>query len=478
MWLNKLQSKISFFCLLFCLFCVGLFAQLTTNSPYSRFGLGELNNRGFASNIALGNVSAAFANDTLAPIFINTGNPASFSTLRITAFEAGVNASFNEFANSTAKTNSTNLGLNYLSLGFPLGKKAGACASFQPYSQVGYSISNSKETENIGNVKELYEGDGGLNRLSAGLGVRPFEGALKRYLRSQIYRSNRDSGNYKLIKQKRFWKRFAESWSIGASGSYLFGNIEHNSKLYFPTSSGVYNTKVNRQTYLSDFTGLAGTQFSFTIDSLGKRNLKQDVKITFGYTYSLGNTISADYSLIATRFVSASFGREITRDTVLYLSEASGKITLPVFHTLGMCIKKGDVLSFFAEAEIQQWSKYSFLSETNSFKDAIRLSTGIQILPKRMAVGNLAYFKKIHYRAGFKYLSGYLNINNQRIDDRAITLGLGLPVGKFKMLTIVNVSAELGRVGDIGNNLIQHNYARITLGFTFNDRWFIKTKYD
>lgn len=453
-------------------------AQLTTNSPYSRFGLGELTNNGFASNMAMGNVSAAFSNDTLAPLFINTGNPASFSTLRITSFEAGLRSAFNEFATSSAKTQSTNLGLNYLALGFPIGKKAGACVSFQPWSQVGYSVSNNKEIANIGEVKELYEGDGGLNKLSAGLGIRPFEGAMKRFLRSSKWKTARDSGNFIEIRKKKFQKRLAESWSIGANASYLFGTIENTSKLYFPAGSGIYNTKVYQQTFVRDFTATVGTQFTLTVDSLRKRDLKRDVRIVFGYAHTLGNSVSAEYSNIATRFVMASFNREITRDTIQFVSDADGKIQLPAFHTFGICIKKGDVLSVFAEGEIQQWSRFKFLSETGLFNDALRISAGVQWLPKRMAVGDWAYFKKIHYRAGFRYQNGYLNVNNNRIDDKAVSFGLGLPVGKFKMLTVVNLSAEVGQLGVTGNSLVQQKYIRVTAGFTFNDRWFIKTKYD
>ena len=45
-------------------------------------------------------------------------------------------------------------------------------------------------------------------------------------------------------------------------------------------------------------------------------------------------------------------------------------------------------------------------------------------------------------------------------------------------IAVINISAQFGRLGSVNNNLLQEDYARIILGFTFNKRWFIKYKYD
>ena len=64
-------------------------AQNLTSSPYSRYGLGEINNQSFATSQAMGGSFIAWHQDTLAPFFINTANPASLAGIRLSAFELG-----------------------------------------------------------------------------------------------------------------------------------------------------------------------------------------------------------------------------------------------------------------------------------------------------------------------------------------------------------------------------------------------------
>ena len=45
-------------------------AQSIINSPYSRFGLGDIRSSGFTHNISMGGISCALQNDTTAPFFI------------------------------------------------------------------------------------------------------------------------------------------------------------------------------------------------------------------------------------------------------------------------------------------------------------------------------------------------------------------------------------------------------------------------
>jgi hypothetical protein len=48
---------------------------------------------------------------------------------------------------------------------------------------------------------------------------------------------------------------------------------------------------------------------------------------------------------------------------------------------------------------------------------------------------------------------------------------------------MMNLSCEVGRLGDIGINKIEENYIKFAIGFTMApdtryDRWFRKRKYD
>ena len=86
----------------------------------------------------------------------------------------------------------------------------------------------------------------------------------------------------------------------------------------------------------------------------------------------------------------------------------------------------------------------------------------------------------MNYRIGARYNTGNLVLNNKSIADFAVSAGVGLPAGggRFKLFTMLNISTEYGIYGTSQNQLIQERYFRVVLGFTFNDRWFIKSKYD
>ena len=89
-----------------------------------------------------------------------------------------------------------------------------------------------------------------------------------------------------------------------------------------------------------------------------------------------------------------------------------------------------------------------------------------------------SFTKKINYRAGFSYESGYIKLQNTLINDYSGSLGIGIPVGIGRMSSMVNLSLQVGQIGTLNHNLFLQNYFRVNFGFTFSDRWFIKFRYD
>lgn len=80
---------------------------------------------------------------------------------------------------------------------------------------------------------------------------------------------------------------------------------------------------------------------------------------------------------------------------------------------------------------------------------------------------------------GVKYDKTYVKIGNNDINQIAFTIGAGLPLKSNRSTFYrVNLAAELGQRGTLENNLIRERYVNVTLGFTMNDRWFIKPKFD
>ncbi len=147
-----------------------LFAQGTSSSPYSFFGIGEQYSPRTSENAAMGGIGVAFNHYK----YLNFTNPAAIAFLRETTYSLGILNNDLTLKTADTKQNSVSTSLNYIALGFPLGKKAGFSFGLQPLSSVGYSLSNNDyddENENL-SATTLYSGEGGVNRVYGTFGIQ------------------------------------------------------------------------------------------------------------------------------------------------------------------------------------------------------------------------------------------------------------------------------------------------------------------
>ncbi|MCK6649726.1 MAG: hypothetical protein L6Q66_08720, partial [Bacteroidia bacterium] len=156
-------------------------AQTPTTSPYSRYGIGDLNGKGFAQGYAMAGSHIALQNDSLPMFFINTGNPASYSTNRLTTAELGLSYSRIQLSNASTKSVTNSASLGYVALAFPFKKWWGGSIGLIPYSTVGYKVSDQQSITNVGTVDFLYEGSGGINQVYFGNGVKPLYGLPSKF---------------------------------------------------------------------------------------------------------------------------------------------------------------------------------------------------------------------------------------------------------------------------------------------------------
>jgi len=451
-------------------------AQNLTYSPYSRYGLGELNTSGFAQISALGGTFIGLKPDTAAPLYINVANPAAITGIRLTTLELGGHATFTEFSNGISAKKTRNISFSYGSLGFPLKQRAAACFGIMPYSNVGYNLKNTISNQSIGDIEYVYSGDGGINKAFFGLGINPFKKSLVRFSRSALKDSlvkHKETKKYKNIK---FRKELLAELSIGGRMDYLFGNVLHTSSVIYPNSNNYNNTRRYRAVTYKDFTGSFGIQTSFSIDSIKKRELRKKVKIGFGYFMTIPNTIMVKNSQMAYNYGLNSFGDETPKDTFIYVIDNPSSIRLPLEQGIGVSFRKGDVWAVCADASYTNWQQFRYLDAVNDLSNSFRYSFGVNFVPSKNATGS--YLKRVQYRIGGYYNTGSLELKNTKITNYGLTVGLGLPVGMYRQFSVVNISAQFGEMGSVNNNLLRERYAKIIIGFTFNDKWFNKLRYD
>ena len=121
-----------------------LLAQEGTISPYSSFGIGDIQEQGFSLNTSLGGVGAAMRTVN----YLNPTNPASLSAIGVTVFETGINGSAIYLTDNIMSQEAFTSTLSYLSLGFPILKGVAVSGGLLPYSYKGFELRQNNIASN------------------------------------------------------------------------------------------------------------------------------------------------------------------------------------------------------------------------------------------------------------------------------------------------------------------------------------------
>ena len=452
------------------------FAQPANNSPYARYGLGNLNNGANVRSAGIGGMSIAMREDSI-PYLVNFLNPASYTSIGFTAFDIGLYGNFATISSSTESQDVNRANLSYFAFGFPVlrvrvrtrsdsldeyGKRQwipliqkrvfwGGAFGLREFSSVNYAATDSRidQTGTFGgdtdfNYAYQFEGSGGVNQFFVGMGLSPIP-----------------------------------NLSIGINASYLFGRMNRIQRLEFDEEN-YFNVKSERYTDLGGFYVDYGLQYSLAIKG-GKHVL------TFGNTFAHPMQVRANSTTLGRTYTLTTFGEDLFRDTILFNEVKGGHITMPWKYGFGVTWKKGEKWLFGVEHSQELWSGYRDVNGRNdSLADAWKTSVGIEFKPSvdetKRGFGN--YFGKMHYRIGGYYAMSQYKINGFQLPEYGITLGFGFPLRKKRaggdkfLQSMINLAVEWGQRGTTGRSLLLENYWNFKLGFTLNDRWFIKRKYE
>jgi hypothetical protein len=471
--------------------------QNATSSPYSRYGLGELQFGGFIKNRGMGGLGQAVN----IPISINYSNPASYSSLWFTTYELGAHATFLELKNKQGTGAADDISFGYFAMGFPVkAKKWGLTFGLLPYSNVGYSITK-EELNEVNDRRNLeFEGTGGLNQFFIGNGVN-----------------------------------ITKSLALGVNASFLFGTIDQVRRVSYP-DGGYINSRITDKNVVNDLYFTFGLQQTFDslklsksdslvmydkekkknsdslnvlakqlsalkgeevaersrivtsttsltqrnveIDSLygrvQKRKQRGDWSLTLGLTGAPSMKLKGKRSLLMESYLLTGFGTEIVRDTALNLEDSNGKLVMPLSIGFGAAMRKGTKWLIGVDFTLQNWQDYSLFGQTDSLANSWRVAAGAQLIPNDRSVKG--YFGIVNYRMGFHYEQTYLNINSTQLNSMGVSAGFGFPFKRSA--TMIQIAVEAGTRGTTDNNLIEENYIKCSLGFTLSDRWFVKPVFD
>ncbi|MDB4904118.1 MAG: hypothetical protein JWQ63_3399 [Mucilaginibacter sp.] len=412
----------------------------TTSSPYSMYGLGKIDPALLPQNTAMGGIATAI-NRISGYNNINPLNPASYGTINFTTIDVGIYSSIDNLS-QTGQTSAknTNFRLSHIAFAIPVTKHSAVSFGLLPYSEMGYNYKQTSNGFKTGSpvdtnaVNYLYNGNGGISKAYLGYGF----GIGKHLL-------------------------------IGANVSYLFGNIQQFSSTEIPGLYGTLNSRIEQSNAVGGFNYDLGAQYSFDFG---------DTKhLVLGYSTSLKSSINSTSSYIVSQYTYDASGNEnLAADSIINHQSTKSKIQLPQINHFGVSFQNDGHFLIGADYTMGKWSSLNIDGTNAGLQDSKTFNLGGQYTPDINALHN--YFARADYRLGFIYSDTYLNVNNTSIKQKAVTFGIGLPLAPNNLSFYkINLSAEVGTQGTLNNGLIKENYINIHLGFTFNDKWFQRFKF-
>ena len=414
------------------------------NSPYSRYGLGDILPSQNILTRGMGGIGTAYYDYRS----VNFLNPAAYSNLQTVTLDIGIevdNLTIKSL-NPVAKYSNASPQISYLTLGLPLIKRKnfqtggkepmlGLAFGLRPMTKISYQIQRVTQfngTTGSDSIATLFQGQGGTQQVFAGLGLK------------------------------------LKNFSIGANAGYLFGSKDYSTRTVFLLDTVTYQ-KSNHQT-TSNFNGFffnAGAQYTIQFNKktflrLGVQgNWQQDVKATNNY---IVETFDYDPN-----------GGPFRIDSVYGKDDGNGTVTLPASYSAGIILDNQGKWSIGIDYNIAKWSQYRYFNETDQVQDSWDVRLGGQIFP----TSGKSYWSNVAYRAGVSYGEDYVNVGNV-MPKWSVSFGAGLPLRNVpytNQSTIINTSFEIGRRGN-DKNPVQENFFRVAVGLSMSDIWFIKRKYD
>jgi hypothetical protein len=150
----------------------------------------------------------------------------------------------------------------------------------------------------------------------------------------------------------------------------------------------------------------------------------------------------------------------------------SNKIfTLPTNTGFGISIVKDNKLTFLADYRFQNWSPLNQSGPNYRLINSNRYSAGVEYSKQKDYLG--AKYEILNLQAGVFYNDSYLQINNQQVNDKGFTLGVGINSKRSTMS--YHLAFEYGVRGS-QYTPIKENYASFTIGISYKDFWYTKGK--
>ena len=387
-------------------------SSINAFSPYSMYGIGELQTPGVVAQRSMGGVGLGMRSS----VMVNPLNPAAYSLTPRQGFlfdfgVEGVNfynrqQKYADGAQTTSRTSYNTFNFHDIAFQLPLARRLGLGFSLTPYSSVGYRVSADEQSDdvwgNIGRVQYLYAGEGDLTEVKLGIG-------------------------WEVVKRV----------SIGVAAQYYWGDIERTYQTVVSNNivnGGSVNTVTGTDSY-----GISRIKMQLGLQADLIQSERQ--VLTLGATYDMGGNLRP--SVNQTVVNGDIYGTVVRGDTTRMA------LKLPVQLGVGLYYQNAKIAAG-VDYIYQNWenneSPKSVPGAVNvAYKNTNTVKLGFEYTPNRMDIRN--YLKRWSYRVGFRYGTYYQTFEGKTLSQYAVTAGFGMPV-RFLGRSSIDFGVEFGQRGN------------------------------
>ena len=426
-------------------------------SPYTMYGVGEINTPGTLAQRSMGGVGVAARQAGM----INLLNPAGLSMVSRKSFLLNFGGEGQNYYNyqtlggENKKSAHNSFSIRDIAVLIPLHKGLGFSVSVTPYSSVGYQMLydhafdvNDPVWGNVGRVNYQYQGEGDITEVKFGVG-------------------------YQVMK----------NLSIGVAAQYYWGDIDRGFVMVpvSITGGGTFNSITGQSEYaVSRFKAQVGVQWNAI--------LTDQRILTFGATYDFGGDLSPK----VTETISGDdiYSTAVKDDTYHMALALPRKLVVGAYYQTARWAVGLDY-------DYQNWTSGNQTSEMTgihaptgtafrvAYCDTHTVKAGVEFTPARYDVRR--FWRRWSYRLGARYGSFHQSYDGHELAEAAVTAGIGIPF-KFLGMSAVDLGVEYGMRGfNVNKNvgLVRQDYFKFAVSFRLfasgtenNEYWFMRPKYD
>ena len=294
------------------LFLYAIQSSAQVNSPFSRYGLGNLVGSQHAISRSMGGISAAYADGNSYNVgqSVNFNNPATYGANYMVTYDLGLSLDSRKLRsqNPNGAFSSIYLIPSYLAVGIPIKKAKGLGMAFglRPITRINYGVESRARVAGD-SVGSIYEGSGGTYQGFIGLGKK--------------------------------WKNFSAGFNTG----YTFGRQElSTTKTFYNDTLQYFESRSATQTNFGKMFLQAGVQYEFTLTK--KENVAEkssrNLLMRIGATASFQQNMNASQRLTKQTYVLTAAGGLIEVDSIAKQDNIKGTIVMPATYEAGFMLVK------------------------------------------------------------------------------------------------------------------------------------------